>query len=90
MTNKSNSVYLDSTGKQNLHLILKLRTFGLLQKEPIGGTETSYDSHRYGYTEKLFRFRYWLTYNNLYPTTVHAKYIGRITNDEADQDGSSA
>jgi hypothetical protein len=70
-------------------LIVYLQMFGLLTTEPIGRTEAAYNRDRYGYTEKLFRFKYWLTYNNLYPTTAHAKYIGRITSDKAEQDGSS-
>jgi len=53
-------------------LILTLRTFGLLTPVPVG--------RRYGYTEKLFRFRYWLTYNNLYPTSVNIELIGRDEN----------
>jgi hypothetical protein len=71
-------------------LIVHLRMFGLLTTEPVGPEVIGYDSDRYGYTEKLFRFRYWLTYNNLNPTSAHVKYIRRIKPGKAEQGGSPA
>jgi hypothetical protein len=81
------TVYLDVADLQAW--VLTFQTFGLLTTEPVGPTVIGYDRDEYGYTEKLFRFRYWLIYNNLYPTSANLKYIGRITKDNAEQDGSS-
>jgi TIR domain len=69
-------------------IITKLQTFGLLglkTKVSIPALRNmSYDL--FPFAEKMFRFKYWLTYNDLDSESLNIKYIGRTEQEETDQD----
>lgn len=68
--------------KVNHDIVIELRTFGLTKAGQIirFSGETGYEDV---FTEKMYRFHYWLGYNNLIRDKIDVEYLGSVeTNDD--------
>jgi hypothetical protein len=71
--------YMPSTCKTDTSVDLELLTYGLINKITLS-TDGEFNGYDYPFTNKMYRFRYWLTYNNHTHENVVVEYMGTTKN----------